>query len=190
MSDPDRYFVRGFGDVDSGAGGIAWRLGEIEGGLILQAEEASVTGPDGVSDTPDSRWSFSAPVAAGALSGAAIFRHIAVESSGGVIVCTSSGPAGMTGHGEERTQAVHRFDDDEIHFEEALISTQYDGAGRPTRFGLELWPQEADQSNRAGATRVSGSLLGGSDAGSVWAGVFRCHADGAEGIGTYLLWRG
>ena len=76
-----------------------------------------------------------------------------------------------------------------IPFEEALISTQYDGAGRPTRFGLELWPQEADQSNRAGATRVSASLLGASDAGSVWAGVFRCHADGTEGIASYLLWR-
>jgi hypothetical protein len=54
---------------------------------------------------------------------------------------------------------------------------------------LELWPEDADQTSRAGACRVTGSLIGGTEAGGTWAGLFRCHADGTEGLGSYLLWR-
>jgi hypothetical protein len=122
---------------------------------------------------------------------AAVFRQLVVEAGEDArLVVTARGERGAPGHGEEAASAWRLQGEAEIPFEEALISTQYDGAGRPTRFGLELWPQEADQSNRTGATRVAASLLGSVDVGSVWAGVFRCHADGTEGIGSYLLWRG
>jgi hypothetical protein len=84
---------------------------------------------------------------------------------------------------------ILRIGGGDVAYDEALISTQYDGAGDPTRFGLELWPPDADQTTRAAATRVSSSLLGGARSGGAWGGLFRCHTDGVEGFGAYLLWR-
>ena len=79
--------------------------------------------------------------------------------------------------------------EDATPFEDTFISTQYDGGDDPTRLGLELWPEEAERASRAAATRVAASALGGIRTDSTWAGLFRCHTDGSEGIGSYLLWR-
>jgi hypothetical protein len=124
------------------------------------------------------------------LEGAAILRHLAI--GGGPdshLIATARGLPGAGGHGSERAIGWLLSGESGVPYEETLISTQYDGNGDPTRIGLELWPEDADQSSRAAATRVSGSLLGGLRAGPVWAGLFSCHTDGAEGVGSYLLWR-
>jgi hypothetical protein len=122
--------------------------------------------------------------------GAATFRQIAIEAGEeALLIAVARGESAAQGHGEERTAGWRLQGEDEGAFEEALISTQYDGSGDPTRLGIELWAADADQTSRAAATRVSGSLLGGAHSGGAWAGFFRCHADGAEGIGTYLLRR-
>jgi hypothetical protein len=181
-------FVRGFGDLAGGRGGIAWSL-DGGGAVTLERAGASPADVDAVGAEPGARWSFNTPLDGDPTDGAAIFRHIAVEAADGTIVCTATGPPGAAGHGDERADAALRAGDEDVGFEEALISTQYDGAGDPTRFGLELWPPDADQTTRAAATRVAGSLLGGARSGGVWAGLFRCHTDGHEGIGGYLLWR-
>jgi hypothetical protein len=130
-----------------------------------------------------SRWS------ADPLEGAAVFRRIAVTVGEDALVITARGEPGAKGHDEERVSGWRIQGEDETRFDESLISTQYDGSGDPTRFGLELWPPDSDQTARAAATRVSASLLGGARSGSAWAGIFRCHTDGVEGFGTYLLWR-
>jgi hypothetical protein len=124
------------------------------------------------------------------LEGASVLRHLAIGGGPGPqLIATSRGVPGGDGHGGERAVGWLLSGDTGVPYVETLISTQYDGNGDPTRIGLELWPEDADQSSRAAATRVSGSPLGGRRAGSVWAGLFRCHTDGAEGLGTYLLWR-
>lgn len=124
------------------------------------------------------------------LEGAGVLRHLAVGGApGSLLIAIARGLPGGDGHGSERAGGWLLSGDSGVPYEEALISTQYDGAGDPTRFGLELWPEDADQSSRAGATRVSGTLIGGFAAGAFWAGLFRCHTDGAEGLGSYLLWR-
>ncbi len=188
MSDEALGFVRGFGDLAEGRGGIAWSFAG-GGGLTIEGGQATAVAPDEVGDESDERWSFDTPLDSDPLEGAAIFRHIAVETADGMIVCTATGEKGTRGHGDERTTATLRTGGEEIPFEESLISTQYDGDGNPTRLGLELWPEDADQSSRAAATRVAGSLLGGAKSGEAWAGLFRCHTDGSEGLGSYLLWR-
>jgi hypothetical protein len=124
------------------------------------------------------------------LEGVGILRHLAI--GGGPdshLIATARGVPGAEGHGSERAVGWLLSGDSGVPYEETLISTQYDGNDEPMRIGLELWPEDADQSSRAAATRVSGSLLGGLRAGPAWAGLFRCHTDGAEGLGTYLLWR-
>jgi hypothetical protein len=186
----ERAFIRGFGDPAHGRGGIAWSLGG-GGALLVEGGEAAATEIDAVDPDPHEGWSFHTPLDGDPLQGAATFRHIAVEGpGGGTMVCTAVGPPGIAGHSEERASAALQTPDQDVPYEEALISTQYDAEGDPTRFGLELWPEDADTSIRAAAVRVSGSLLGGTRKGGTWAGIFRCHADGHEGIGSYLLWRG
>jgi hypothetical protein len=124
------------------------------------------------------------------LAGAAVLRHLAIGGpTDSLLLATASGAPGDDGHGSEHTFGWLLSAESGAPYEETLISTQYDGGGDPTRIGLELWPEDADQSSRAAATRVSGSLLGGARAGPVWAGLFRCHADGVESLGSYLLWR-
>ena len=124
-------------------------------------------------------------------AGAAVFRQLVVEAADeSLLAAVSTGHAGASGHGEESAAAWQLQGESVTPFEEALISTQYDGGGEPSRFGLELWPQDAERATRAAAVRASGSLLGGVADGAIWAGAFRSHADGHEGLGTYLLWRG
>jgi hypothetical protein len=124
------------------------------------------------------------------LEGVGTFRHLAIEGAdGSQLIATSQGEPGSSGHGEEDTSGWLLGSEDGASFEETLISTQYNGGGAPTRIGLELWPEDADHASRAGAVRVAGCVLGGIDAGGTWAGLFRCHTDGTEGLGSYLLWR-
>jgi hypothetical protein len=124
------------------------------------------------------------------LDGAAVLRHLAIGGpTDSLLLATARGTPDAGGHGSEHTVGWLLSAESGVPYEEALISTQYDGGGDPTRLGLELWPEDADQSSRAAATRVSGSLLGGVRAGPVWAGLFRCHADGVAELGSYLLWR-
>ncbi|HEU4980409.1 MAG TPA: hypothetical protein VFT14_04265 [Solirubrobacterales bacterium] len=121
------------------------------------------------------------------IEGAGTFRHLAIELDlGARLIATAWGEPGLEGHGDERTSAW-RIDADgsASGFEEALLSTQYDGDGHPTRAGLELWPGDD-----APPMRTAASLIGGAEAGGAWAGLFRCHTDGTEGLGSYLLWRG
>jgi hypothetical protein len=124
------------------------------------------------------------------LDGAAVLRYLTIGGAPDTqLIASARGTPGAEGHGSERAVGWLLTADSGVPYEETLISTQYDKSGDPTRIGLELWPEDADQSSRAAATRVSGSLLGGSRAGTVWAGLFRCHTDGTEGLGTYFLWR-
>jgi hypothetical protein len=124
------------------------------------------------------------------LDGAAVLRHLAIGGpTDSLLMATARGAPDAAGHGSEHTIGWLLSAETGAPYEETLVSTQYDGGGDPTRIGLELWPEDADQSSRAAATRVSGSLLGGVRAGPVWAGLFRCHADGVASLGSYLLWR-
>ncbi len=124
------------------------------------------------------------------VEGASTFRQLAIERGGeSFLIATAFGRPGSQGHGEELTSGWLLEGERATPFEEALISTQYDEGGEPTRLGLELWPEDADQTSRAAATRVSGSSLGTVSSGATSAGIFSCHANGAEGFGSYVLWR-
>jgi hypothetical protein len=123
------------------------------------------------------------------VQGAGTFRHLAIDAGDeSLLLAVSRGDPGVD-HGDERSGAWLIRGEDESRFEDSFISTQYDGEGDPTRFGLELWPEEAERASRAAATRVAASSLAGARVGNTWAGLFRCHTDGSDGLGSYLLWR-
>jgi hypothetical protein len=236
-----RPAVWGFGEAETGVGGLAWDVGEpgalllsegeiraatfaleeggdastlqitagdetLEATLIPQtaaitlgaetsriglnviacAAEVRFAGEAQTSRCPGqiSRW-FGDPV-----EGAVTFRHLANNAGDdSLLVAEARGQLGARGHGDELSEAWLLHGEDVTRFEDVFISTQYDGDGDPTRLGLELWPAEAERASRAAATRVAGSALGGVKTGAAWAGLFRCHTDGSEGLGSYLLWR-
>jgi hypothetical protein len=130
-----------------------------------------------------SRWS------ADPLERAGTFRHLAIDAGDeSLLVVVAHGEPGEE-HGDERTASWRIRGEDETRFEDTFVSSQYDAEGAPTRFGLELWPEEAERASRAAATRVAASPIGGVTAGGAWAGLFRCQTDGILGMGSYLLWR-
>lgn len=134
-----------------------------------------------------SRW------AADPLEGAGRFRHLAVEAAeGSLLLLCSRGAPGAESHGEEEAAAwLLDPEGGAVTFGEALLSTQYDETGRPTRAGLELWPEGEEQTTRAAATRAAGTRLGGTEPADegVTAALLRCSTEGAEGLGGYLIWR-
>jgi hypothetical protein len=158
-----------------------------EGGLTVVVCVAEVTLNDG-SQTfrcpgQISRWSTDP------LAGAGTFRHLAIDAGDeSLLVVESRGEPG-TEHGEEQTSAWRIRGEDDTRFEDAFLSTQYERDRIPTRFGLELWPEEAERASRAAATRVAAASEGGVGGEGVWAGFYRCQTDGILGIGSYLLWR-
>jgi hypothetical protein len=130
-----------------------------------------------------SRWG------ANPLEGAGTFRHQAIDAGDeSLLVVVARGEPGNE-HGDEQTAAWRISGEEETRFEDAFVSTQYDGSGDPTRFGLELWPEEVERTSRAAATRVAASAIDGIRVGNAWAGLFRGLTDGTLGIGSYLLWR-
>jgi hypothetical protein len=158
-----------------------------EAGLTVAVCIADVTPRDGSPSfqcpAQISRWR------ADPLDGGGTFRHLAIDAGDeSLLVVESRGEPGAE-HGDERTGAWVVRGEDETRFEDAFVSTQYDGGGDPTRFGLELWPEEAERASRAAATRVAASSEGGVSLGGAWAGLFRCQTDGILGLGSYLLWR-
>jgi hypothetical protein len=179
ISDGERAVDAGLvarGDSVVGVGGA----GAAEAAACMASVQLEGSGPAVPCPGHATKWS-SDP-----LEGAGVFRHLAIETAeGALLIVTARAEPGEKGHSAEEASAWLIDNTGALReFEETLISTQYDGAGRPTRFGLELWPEDG-----APPTRVTASLLGGAEAGSCWAGLFRSHTDGAEGLGAYLLWR-
>jgi len=125
------------------------------------------------------------------LDGPGTFRHLAIEGAdGALILLVSLGPPTAAGHGEETTAAwTLDAEGAATAFGEALLSTQYDAGGNPTRLGLELWPEGEEQTVRAAAARPSATRLGGTEHAGLSAALFRSHTDGADGQASYLLWR-
>jgi hypothetical protein len=110
---------------------------------------------------------------------------------GSLLLVAAHGDAGAAGHGDERTVGwLLDGEGESSAFAESLISTQYDANGRPTRAGLELWPQgEEEAMIRSAATRAAATRLGGVEKDGVSAALLRCTTEGSEGLGSYLIWR-
>jgi hypothetical protein len=123
------------------------------------------------------------------IEGAGVLRHLALPAAeGALLLALASGPQGAP-HGAEATSAWLFDAGGELSsFREALLSTQYDEEGSQSRAGLELWSEDEEAPPmRAAGTRLG---AGGGPASEVTAALLRSSADGAEGLGSYLIWRG
>lgn len=110
-------------------------------------------------------------------------------ADGGLICLASAAPDGQAEHGIEETVAAITHPGGYIEFDEVLLSTEYDGAGRQRRSTLELWPATEDVAALHGAGSVVTGCTAKTDAGTVNTALFRWSLDGHLGLGRYEITR-
>jgi hypothetical protein len=127
--------------------------------------------------------------AADPTTGAELLRQLAIPAADGSLILLASrrDPNG-DGHASEATAAwLLDAKGGAAPFTEALLSTQYDGSGRQTRAGVELWPADPDAPPmRAAGTVGEGQLV---ERERVSAALLHTSAEGTEGLGGYVIWR-
>ena len=110
-----------------------------------------------------------------------------ILSDGGLICVATAAPPGTTRHSDEEAVAAISHPRGYIEFEEVLLSTEYDGAGRQVRATLELWPASDEIAILHGA----GSVISGCTARvgdrQINTALFRWSLDGHLGLGRYEI---
>ncbi|MGK2931473.1 MAG: hypothetical protein ACSLFD_01645 [Solirubrobacterales bacterium] len=110
-----------------------------------------------------------------------------ILADGGLICVASAAPPGTTKHSEEEAVSAISHPRGYIEFEEVLLSTEYDGAGRQVRATLELWPASDEIAILHGA----GSVISGCTARvgdrQINTALFRWSLDGHLGLGRYEI---
>lgn len=111
----------------------------------------------------------------------------AAIEGGELLIFIASRPADAP-HGDE-IAACARFtpDGEVVSYEEALLSTEFDGAGSHRRATLELWAELDDGvAERGGGLRVCGGATPSGD-GRIDAAAFSWRFGGAPGFGGYEI---
>jgi hypothetical protein len=115
-----------------------------------------------------------------------LVRSLVVTLEDGALLAVASArPRGAAGHGEEISDA--RLLDSEgslRRFEEPLLSTEYDAAGRHRRAGVELWGPDEGAALRGAGTLVGGAAV---ELGSSDTAFLRFTLDGTPGTARYDL---
>jgi hypothetical protein len=106
----------------------------------------------------------------------------AAFEDGRLLTLVASRPAGAEGHGAAPPRGILVQPDGEvIELAEALLSTEYDSEGAPSRIGLELYPELDGIPLRVAADRISPARL---DAGAE-ATPMSFRLEGTDGAGLF-----
>ena len=112
-----------------------------------------------------------------------------ILADGGLICIAAAAPEGDFDHGDEETVAAITHPGGYIEFDEVLLSTEYDTAGRQRRATLELWPA----TDEVAALHGAGSVIAGCTAkvggSTINTALFRWSLDGHLGLGRYEITR-
>jgi len=124
----------------------------------------------------------------GGSAGPSLTRDLTVVLSDGGLVCVAAVRGEDSGvHGDEEAVAAISHPGGYIEFEQALISTEYNGAGRQRRATIELWPE----SEQIAALHGAGSVISGCTAkvgpARINTALFRWSLDGHTGLGRYEI---
>lgn len=117
-------------------------------------------------------------------------REVTIILADGGLICVATAAApGTVRHGEEDAVAAISHPSGYIEFEEVLLSTEYDDAGRQRRATIELWPA----SDEIAALHGAGSVISGCTAKiggyRINTALFRWSLDGHLGLGRYEITR-
>jgi len=121
---------------------------------------------------------------------AGLARSIAVAfADGGLLAARAARPRDATDHGSDEVVAAIADPDGAVtQVREALLSTQFDDAGRHVRATLELWPDQGDDPRpplRAAGSIVCGTSLADGDNRRLDIAFFRWSMAGTPGLGRY-----
>lgn len=110
-----------------------------------------------------------------------------VLSDGGLICAATARESGSERHSSEEAVAAISHPGGYIEFEQVLLSTEYDEAGRQRRATLELWPE----SDEIAALHGAGTVISGCTAkvagATINTALFRWSLDGHTGLGRYEI---
>ena len=121
---------------------------------------------------------------------AGVTRDATIILADGGLICVASAAAGLdVDHGDEETIAAITHPGGYIAFDEVLLSTEYDAAGRQRRATLELWPASDDVAALHGAGSVVTGCTARIGNASVNTALFRWSLDGHLGLGRYEITR-
>jgi hypothetical protein len=124
----------------------------------------------------------------GGAADTSLTRDLTVVLSDGGLICVAAARDFEAGvHGDEEAVAAISHPGGYIEFEEALISTEYDGAGRQRRATLELWPESEDVAPLHGAGTVVSGCTAKVDGSRINTALFRWSLDGHTGLGRYEI---
>lgn len=107
---------------------------------------------------------------------------------------TSLRPRGAKGHDRDVVAASVFDSSGAVLVVDPRLSTTYAADGHPSRFGVELWLEQENESEEVYPRRAAGEALGAKvalalAAFELEAYVLRCHSRGEEGLGVYVLAR-
>ncbi len=124
----------------------------------------------------------------GASPGPSLTRDLTIVLSDGGLICVAAlRGSDADAHGDEEAIAAISHPGGYIEFEQALLSTEYDDAGRQRRATLELWPE----SDEIAALHGAGSVISGCTAkvgnATINTALFRWSLDGHSGLGRYEI---
>ena len=115
-------------------------------------------------------------------------RDLTIVLSDGGLICaaTARGPESDRHSAEEAVAAISH-PGGYIEFDQMMLSTEYDEAGRQRRATLELWPE----SDEIAALHGAGSVISGCTAkvggARISTALFRWSLDGHTGLGRYEI---
>lgn len=126
--------------------------------------------------------------AADVQAGPGLTRNATIILADGGLIClaTASTEAGAP-HSREEASAAISHPGGYIEFDEVLLSTEYDSAGRHVRATLELWPAGDEISNLNGAGTVVAGCSARVAGRSINTALFRWSLDGHLGMGRYEI---
>jgi hypothetical protein len=110
-----------------------------------------------------------------------------VLSDGGLISIVAGREPGAKRHSAEEAVAAISHPGGYIDFDQVLLSTEYDTAGRQQRATLELWPASDEISALHGAGTVVAGSTAKTGSGRINTALFRWALDGYSGFGSYEI---
>jgi len=110
-----------------------------------------------------------------------------ILADGGLICVTSTRPPGVTRHSDEETVAAISHPGGYVEFDEVLLSTEFDEAGRQRRATLELWPATDEITALHGAGSVITGCTAKVAGAMINTALFRWSLDGHVGLGRYEI---
>jgi hypothetical protein len=124
----------------------------------------------------------------GSAAASGLSREVTIVLSDGGLICAATArQPGSKRHSAEEAVAAISHPGGYIEFDQVLLSTEYDTAGRQRRATLELWPASEEVAALHGAGTVISGCTAKVGPARINTALFRWALDGHTGLGRYEI---